>query len=70
MADAVLALSSDRVEVVLKGREVGLTMISQGQPFKTAGKVGGGPTATAVTRTDDSDLVLKAVQAAYSHLIQ
>lgn len=45
-------------------------MISQGQPFETAGKVGDGPTATAVTRTDDSDLVLKAVHAAYSHLIQ
>lgn len=70
MADAVLALSSNRVEAVLTGREVGLAMISQGQPFATVGKVGGGPTATAVTRTDDSEEVLKALQAAYLHLIQ
>lgn len=70
MADAVLALSSNRVEAVLTGREVGLAMINQGQPFAASGKVGGGPTATAVARTDDSDGLLKAIQAAYLHLIK
>ncbi|MFB9952964.1 hypothetical protein ACFFP0_29330 [Rhizobium puerariae] len=69
MADAVLALSSNRVEAVLMGREVGLAMIKQGQPFATTGKVGGGPTATAVARTEDSDNLLEAIQAAYVHLI-
>jgi polar amino acid transport system substrate-binding protein len=70
MSDAVLALSSHRVEAVLTGREVGLAMINQGQPFLASGKVGGGPTATAVARTDDSDGLLKAIQAAYLHLIK
>lgn len=70
MADAVLALSSNRVEAVLTGREVGLAMINQGQPFAATGKVGGGPTATAVARTDTSDGLLEAIQAAYLHLIK
>lgn len=70
MSDAVLALSSNRVDAVLTGREVGLTMIKSGQPFVATGKVGGGPTATAVARTEDSDGLLKAVQAAYLHLMQ
>lgn len=70
MADAVLALSSNRVEAVLTGREVGLTLVNSGQPFATMGKVGGGPTSTAVARTDDSDGLLKAIQAAYLHLMK
>jgi polar amino acid transport system substrate-binding protein len=70
MSDAVLALSSNRVDAVLTGREVGLAMIKSGQPFVATGKVGGGPTATAVARTPDSDALLKAVQAAYLHLIK
>ncbi|WP_338811439.1 transporter substrate-binding domain-containing protein (plasmid) [Agrobacterium leguminum] len=70
ISDAVLALSSRRVEAVLTGREVGLAMINQGQPFSASGKVGGGPTATAVARTEDSEGLLKAIQAAYVHLIK
>ncbi|WP_266065098.1 transporter substrate-binding domain-containing protein [Brucella intermedia] len=70
MSDAVLALSSKRVDAVLTGREVGLAMINQGQPFTATGKVGGGPTATAVARTEDSEGLLKAVQAAYLHLMK
>jgi polar amino acid transport system substrate-binding protein len=69
MSDAVLALSSHRVDAVLTGREVGVVMISQGQPFVASGRVGGGPTATAVARTNDSDGLLKAIRAAYVHLI-
>lgn len=70
MSDAVLALSSNRVDAVLTGREVGLAMIKSGQPFVATGKVGGGPTATAVARMDDSEDLLKAIQAAYLHLIK
>lgn len=70
MSDAVLALSSRRVDAVLTGREVGLAMINQGQPFAASGKVGGGPTATAVSRTEDSEALLKAIQAAYVHLMK
>lgn len=70
MADAILALSSNRVEAVLTGREVGLAMINQGQPFAVSGKVGGGPTATAVARTEGHETLPEAVQAAYLHLIK
>lgn len=69
MADAVLALSSRRVEAVLTGREVGLTLVKSGQPFLATGRVGGGPTATAVARTDDDGKLAEAVRAAYLHLI-
>ncbi|WP_144158065.1 transporter substrate-binding domain-containing protein [Paraburkholderia sp. BCC1885] len=70
MSDATLALSSHRVDAVLTGHEVGVALISEGQPFIASGKVGGGPTATAVARTDDSDGLLKAIRAAYLHLIK
>lgn len=70
MSDAVLALSSHRVEAVLTGREVGLVMIKEGQPFVASGKVGGGPTATAVARTEDSEAMLNAIRAAYLRLIK
>lgn len=70
MSDAVLALSSNRVEAVLTGREVGLTLVASGQPFEPSGRIGGGPCATAVARTDYSDEMLKAIQAAYLSLIK
>lgn len=70
MSDAVLALSSGRVDAVLTGREVGLTMVASGQPFQAMGRVGGGPTATAVARNNDSDALLEAMRAAYLHLMQ
>jgi len=70
MADAVLALSSNRVDAVLTGREVGLTLMASGQPFEATGRVGGGPCATAVARTEYSDQMLKAIQAAYLYLIK
>lgn len=70
MSDAVLALSSNRVEAVLTGREVGLAMINQGQPFAVSGKVGGGPTATAIARTEGHESLPEAIQAAYLHLIK
>ena len=69
MADAILALSSKRVEAVLTGREVGLTLVANGQPFEPTGRIGGGPCATAVARTAYSDEMLKAIQAAYLHLM-
>lgn len=70
MSDAVLALSSNRVEAVLTGREVGLTLVASGQPFEPSGRIGGGPCATAVARTEYSDEMLKAIQAAYLSLIK
>ncbi|RKP57719.1 transporter substrate-binding domain-containing protein [Pararobbsia silviterrae] len=70
MSDATLALSSHRVDAVLTGHEVGVALIGEGQPFVASGKVGGGPTATAVARNEDSDGLLKAIQAAYLHLIK
>ncbi|WP_410014790.1 transporter substrate-binding domain-containing protein [Sodalis sp. C49] len=69
MADAVLALASKRVEAVLTGREVGLTLVASGQPFVPTGRVGGGPCATAVARNESSAGLLQALQAAYVHLI-
>lgn len=70
MSDAVLALSSKRVDAVLTGREVGLTLVASGQPFVPTGRVGGGPCATAVARNENSDALLKAIQAAYLSLIK
>ncbi|WP_413738364.1 transporter substrate-binding domain-containing protein [Sodalis sp. RH21] len=70
MADAVLALSSKRVDAVLTGREVGLTLAASGQPFVPTGHVGGGPCATAVARNESSAGLLQALQAAYVHLIK
>lgn len=70
MADAVLALSSNRVEAVLTGREVGLTLVNSGQPFVATGRVGGGPTATAVARADDNESLAEAIKAAYLHLME
>lgn len=70
MQDAVLALSSNRVDAVLTGREVGMTLQTSGQPFEPSGRVSGGPCATAIARTDDSEGLEKALQAAYVHLIK
>lgn len=70
MSDAVLALSSKRVDAVLTGREVGVTLVASGQPFVPTGRVGGGPCATAVARNASSDGMLKAIQAAYVYLIK
>lgn len=70
MADAVLALSSNRAEAVLTGREVGLTLVASGQPFVPTGRVGGGPCATAVARNADSARLAQAIQAAYVYLIK
>ncbi|MEQ3553467.1 transporter substrate-binding domain-containing protein [Pseudonocardia nematodicida] len=65
----VLALGSDRVEGVLTGRGAAENAVAQGQPFDIVGEIGGGPTATAVARTADSDQMLAAVQKAYEVLI-
>ncbi|KGT92861.1 hypothetical protein NG99_13025 [Erwinia typographi] len=70
MADAVLALSSNRADAVLTGREVGLTLVASGQPFVPTGRVGGGPCATAVARNADSAKLAQAIQAAYVYLIK
>ncbi|MBK1787911.1 transporter substrate-binding domain-containing protein [Prauserella cavernicola] len=69
MNDAVLALTSGRVDAVLTGREVGVSLEEDGAPVKTVGKVGGGPTATAVGRQSGNDGLPEAIAAAYRALI-
>lgn len=69
MNDAVLALTSGRVDAVLTGREVGLSLEQDGVPVVAVGKVGGGPTATAVGRSPEADGLPEAIAAAYRALI-
>ncbi|MEQ3553464.1 transporter substrate-binding domain-containing protein [Pseudonocardia nematodicida] len=69
MNDAVLALTSDRVDAVLTGREVGVVLEQDGVPVTSSGQVSGGPTATAVSRAPDVEGLPEAIQAAYESLI-
>lgn len=69
MSDAVPALTSQRVDAVLTGREVGLSVVDEGAPVEATGRVGGGPTATAVARGPQTEGLPEAVRAAYEKLI-
>lgn len=68
--NAVLALNSGRVDAVLVGRGSAEEGIQQDSSLTASGEIGGGPTATAVARNDNSEAMLAAIKAAYDHLIQ
>lgn len=69
VTNAVLALNSNRVDGVLIGRGAAQESINLDQGLDASGEIGGGPTATAVARNDNSDAMLAAIKAAYDHLI-
>lgn len=68
--NAVLALNSDRVQGVLIGRGAAQDAIRLDAGLDASGEIGGGPTATAVARNENSAKLLPAIKAAYDHLIQ
>ncbi|SNT50807.1 transporter substrate-binding domain-containing protein [Rhodococcoides kyotonense] len=70
MSEAVLALTSQRVDAVLTGREVGIALVDDGVPVEASGRVGGGPTATAVARSTETEGLPEAIAAAYAKLIE
>ncbi|MCC7483072.1 MAG: transporter substrate-binding domain-containing protein [Hyphomicrobiales bacterium] len=67
---AVLALNSGRVDAVLIGRGAAEDSIMLDSSLAASGEIGGGPTATAVARNENSGKMLTAIQAAYNHLIK
>ncbi|WP_167499418.1 transporter substrate-binding domain-containing protein [Streptomyces malaysiensis] len=69
MSGAVLALTSNRVDAVLTGHEVGVALKQDGVAVRSSGRVGGGPTATAVSRGADTAGLPEAIAAAYRRLI-
>ncbi|GAA3748435.1 ABC transporter substrate-binding protein [Streptomyces tremellae] len=70
MSGAVLALTSLRVDAVLTGHEVGVALKQDGVAIKATGSVGGGPTATAVSRDPGDAGLAEAIAAAYRTLIK
>lgn len=67
--NAVLALNSGRVDGVLINRGGAQESIILDAGLDASGEIGGGPTATAVAQTEDSEALLAALKAAYDDLI-
>ncbi|OON39667.1 hypothetical protein BTJ39_11550 [Izhakiella australiensis] len=67
---AILALNSHRVDGVLINRGGAQEAIHMDAGLDASGEIGGGPTATAVARNDDSEKMLTALKAAYDALIK
>lgn len=70
VSNAVLAITSGRVDGVLINRGGAQESINLDSALAASGEFGGGPTATAVARTEDSEALLAALKAAYDALIQ
>jgi polar amino acid transport system substrate-binding protein len=68
--NATLALNSGRVDAVLIGRGSAADAIKLDPSLAASGEIGGGPTATAVARNENSEKMLAAIQAAYNQLIK
>jgi len=69
ISNAVLALNSGRVDGVLINRGGAQESIHMDSGLDASGEIGGGPTATAVARNENSEKLLSALKAAYDHLI-
>ncbi|MFC3072993.1 transporter substrate-binding domain-containing protein [Shinella pollutisoli] len=70
ISNAILALNSGRVEGVLINRGGAQEAINLDSGLDASGEIGGGPTATAVARNENSEQLLAALKGAYDHLIQ
>lgn len=69
-SDAILALNSGRVDGILISCSRAQEAINLDGGLDASGEIGGGPTATAVARTENSAELLAAIKAAYDHLIE
>lgn len=70
VSNAILALNSNRVEGVLINRGGAQESIRMDAGLDASGEIGGGPTATAVARTENSEALLAAIKAGYDALIE
>ncbi len=70
VSNAILALNSNRVEGVLINRGGAQEAIHLDAGLDASGEIGGGPTATAVARNENSEKLLAALKGAYDHLIE
>lgn len=70
VSNAILALNSGRVDGVLINRGGAQEAIHLDNGLDATGELGGGPTATAVARNENSEKLLAALKGAYDHLIQ
>jgi polar amino acid transport system substrate-binding protein len=70
VSNSILALNSGRVDGVLINRGGAQEAIHLDGGLNASGEIGGGPTATAVARTENSEKLLAAIKAAYDHLIE
>ena len=61
ISNAVLALNSGRVDGVLINRGGAQESIHMDSGLDATGEIGGGPTATAVARTENSEKLLAAI---------
>lgn len=68
-AAGLLALDSGRVDVVVNGRGQLELAMAENPNLKVSGEFGGGPTATAVARTEYSAEMLEALRAAFQELM-
>ena len=68
--NSVLALDSGRVDAVLIGRGSAESALQLDSRLAATGEIGGGPTATAVARNDNSEKMLQALKAAYEYLMK
>lgn len=70
VSNSILALNSNRVDGVLINRGGAQESINMDKGLDASGEIGGGPTATAVARNENSEALLKAIKAAYEALMQ
>lgn len=70
VSNAILALNSGRVDGVLINRGGAQESINMDAGLDASGEIGGGPTATAVARNENSEQLLAALKGAYDHLIK
>lgn len=70
ISNAILALNSGRVEGVLINRGGAQEAINLDAGLDASGEIGGGPTATAVSRNENSEKLLQALKGAYDYLIE
>lgn len=69
ISSAILALGSGRIDSVLINRAGAQKAMSLDAGLDASGEIGGGPTATAVGRNENTEGLSKALQAAYTYLM-
>ncbi|MFB9952948.1 transporter substrate-binding domain-containing protein [Rhizobium puerariae] len=70
VSNAILALNSGRIEGVLINRGGAQEAIHLDAGLDASGEIGGGPTAVAAARNENSEKILAALKGAFDHLIE